>query len=121
MIPKELYRELRESEFPGGMAHACELETSALLYLRGDLVQFEKAARDISFPRTEFFFFDIEVAPPVIFQEWASRNTKTGTSGDPTKATREKGEKFVGAAVERLVRLIKEFRARDIPPRVDHH
>ena len=49
LIPQELLQELRESEFPGGMAHGCELETSVLLHLRGDLVQFEKAKKDINF------------------------------------------------------------------------
>ena len=43
LIPRELFTELRESEFPGGMAHGCELETSVLLYMRPDLVQFDKA------------------------------------------------------------------------------
>jgi len=57
LIPKALLQELRESEFPGGMAHGCELETSVLLYLRGDLVQFEKAKRDINFQPTEFFYW----------------------------------------------------------------
>jgi creatinine amidohydrolase len=103
------------------MAHGCELETSVLLYLRGDLVQFEKATRDINFQSTEFFYWDLAAPSPVFFQEWFSRYSKTGTVGDPTKATREKGQKFVEAVVERMVALLKEFRVREIRPRVDHH
>ena len=121
LIPRELLHALRESEFPGGMAHGCELETSVLLYLRGDLVQFDKARRDINFQATEFFYWDLAAPSPIFFQEWFSRYSKTGTVGDPTKATREKGEKFVHAVVERMVALLKEFRARQIQPRVDHH
>jgi creatinine amidohydrolase len=121
LIPRAVLSELRESEFPGGMAHGCELETSVLLYLRGDLVQFEKAKRDINFQATEFFYWDLAAPSPVFFQEWFSRYSKTGTVGDPTRATREKGEKFVNAVVERMVALLKEFRARKIQPRVDHH
>ena len=121
LIPKALLQELRESEFPGGMAHGCELETSVLLYLRGDLVQFEKAKRDINFQATEFFYWDLAAPSPVFFQEWFSRYSKTGTVGDPTKATKEKGEKFVKAVVDRMVTLLGEFRAREIQPRVDHH
>ena len=121
LIPKALLQELRESEFPGGMAHGCELETSVLLYLRGDLVQFEKAKRDINFQPTEFFYWDLSAPSPVFFQEWFSRYSKTGTVGDPTKATREKGEKFVNAVVDRMVALLTEFRAREIQARVDHH
>ena len=121
LIPRELLRELRESEYPGGMAHGCELETSVLLHLRGDLVQMEKAEKDINFQRTEFFFWDLEGGSPVFFQEWFSRYSKTGTVGDPTKATVEKGEKFVSAVVARMVDLLREFRAREIGKRVDHH
>ena len=121
LIPKELLRELRESEYPGGMAHGCELETSVLLHLRPDLVQMEKAEKDISFQATEFFYWDLQAPSPVFFQEWFSRYSRTGTVGDPTKATAEKGKRFVEAVVERLVTLIREFRAREIQPRVDHH
>ncbi|MEO7650459.1 MAG: creatininase family protein, partial [Bryobacteraceae bacterium] len=121
LIPKELLQELRESEFPGGMAHGCELETSVLLYLRGDLVQMEHAARDINFQRTEFFYWDLQSPSPVVFQEFFSRYSRTGTVGDPTKATRDKGERFVTAVVDRMMALLKEFREREIQPRVDHH
>jgi creatinine amidohydrolase len=121
LIPKELFRELRESEFPGGMAHGCELETSVLLYLRGDLVKMDKAQRDINFQKTEYFYWDLEGGSPVFFQEWFSRYSKTGTVGDPTKASKEKGERFVAPVVDRMVDLIREFRAREIGKRVDHH
>ncbi|HSM76518.1 MAG TPA: creatininase family protein, partial [Bryobacteraceae bacterium] len=99
----------------------CELETSALLYLRPDLVQFEKAERDIGFVRSEFFYWDLQSPSPISFQEWFSRYSRTGTVGDPTKATREKGEKFVTGVVDRMIALIREFRGREIQPRTDHH
>jgi len=121
LIPPQLLRELRESEYPGGMAHACELETSVLMYLRGDLVQLDKMDREINLAPSEFFFWDLETPSRLIYQEWASRNSQTGTFGDPTKATVAKGEKFVNAAVDRLKVLLREFRARELKPRVDHH
>ena len=121
LIPPELLKALRESEYPGGMAHACELETSVLLYLRGDLVQMDKAAKDISFQPSEFFFWDLQGGSPAVFQEWFSRYTKTGVVGDPTKATSDKGRQFVEAVVNRMAALLADFRAREIRPRVDHH
>jgi creatinine amidohydrolase len=121
LIPKSVMSELRESEYPGGMAHGCELETSVLLYLRPDLVQFEKAERDIHFTSSEFFYWDLEQPSPIAFQEWFSRYSKTGTVGDPTKATKDKGEQFVNVVVDRLIALIREFRERKIGARVDHH
>jgi creatinine amidohydrolase len=121
LIPKDLFRELRESEYPGGMAHGCELETSVLLYLRGDLVQMEQAKRDIPVQRSEYFYWDLQAPSPVFFQEFFSRYSKTGTLGDPTKASVDKGQRFVAAVVERLIALIRELRAREILRRVDHH
>jgi creatinine amidohydrolase len=121
LIPRELFTELRESEYPGGMAHGCELETSVLLHLCPDLVQTDKAEKDINFQRTEFFYWDLQSPSPVVFQEWFSRYSKTGTVGDPTLATAEKGRRFTEAVVTRLTALITEFRARTIAPRVDHH
>jgi creatinine amidohydrolase len=121
LIPKDVITAHRESEYPGGMAHGCELETSVLLYLRPDLVQMEKAEKDINFQSTEFFYWDLQNPSPVFFQEWFSRYSRTGTVGDPTKATAAKGEVFVNAVVDRLVSLIREFRAKEIAPRVDHH
>lgn len=121
LIPKELFTELRESEYPGGMAHGCELETSVLLHLCGDLVQMQHATRDIPVQRSEYFYWDLQSPSPVFFQEFFSRYSKTGTSGDPTKATAEKGRRFVEAVVVRMMQLIRELRAREIAPRVDHH
>src|SRR6476646_4706748 len=121
LIPRDLLKELRESEFPGGMAHGCELETSVLLYLRGDLVQMDKAERDMPVQRSEYFYWDLQSPSPVFFQEFFSRYSRTGTLGDPTKASMEKGERFVDSVVERLVALIRELRQREILPRVDHH
>ncbi len=121
LIPRELLSQLRESEFPGGMAHGCELETSVLLYLRPDLVQMDKASKDISFQPTEFFYWDLQAPSPVFFQEWFSRYSRTGTVGDPTLATQEKGQRFVEVVTDRLVALIREFRDRQIAARVDHH
>ena len=49
------------------------------------------------------------------------RRHKAVFDAQQAKATREKGQKFVEAVVERMAALLKEFRAREIRPRVDHH
>ena len=103
------------------MAHGCELETSVLLSLRGDLVQMDKAERDIPVQRSEHFYWDLQSPSRLFFQEFFSRYSRTGTSGDPTKAAVEKGRRFVEAVTAKLAGLIRELRAREIQPRVDNH
>ena len=120
-LGKEIIAEIRESQFPGGLSHACEAETSALLYLRPDLVQMDKAEKDFSAQTSEHIWWDLQTPSPVAFTEWWSRNSKEGVVGDPTLATREKGEKLVEGIAEELARFLKEFRAREIRPRTDHH
>ncbi len=121
IVPKDVWERVRESEFPGGVAHACEIETSMLLYLRPDLVDMSKAVKEIAFQKSRYFWWDLTASSGVTFQEWFSRYTQTGIVGDPTLATREKGEVVVKAAVAALVDLVKDFRERQIAPRVDHH
>jgi len=113
--------DIRESEYPGGMAHACELETSVILHLRPDLVEMSKADRDIDYTPTKYFFWDLQKGPVVHFVETFSCSSATGTKGDPRTATAEKGARVVECAVGNMAELIREFRARAIMPRVDHH
>jgi creatinine amidohydrolase len=113
--------EERESDFPGGMSHGCELETSVLLVLRPDLVDMSLAQKDINFPPSRWFYWDLQKPSPVRFMEHFSRNSKTGTIGDPTLATEAKGRRIIDCVIENLIDLIRDFRARAIAPRVDHH
>lgn len=113
--------EIRESVYPGGLSHACELETSVILHYRPDLVDMSLAEEDISYNVGKYIFWDLQKGAPVKFQEFFSRNSRTGTKGDPTCATADKGRRIVECVVENMVELIREFRAREIAPRVDHH
>ena len=47
--------------------------------------------------------------------------TDSGVLGDATKATADKGEQFLEAAVEGLVDLVRELKANEIPERRDRH
>jgi len=118
----ETLQAIRESEFPGGMSHSCEAETSALLYLRPDLVKMEKAAKHILKNQTEFIQYDLISTAPVAILEPFSRLSETGVQGDPTLATKEKGKIIVEKAAERLAEFIREFKRREISPTPpDHH
>src|SRR5687768_3193890 len=98
-IDKEFLPGWRESYFPGGCAHACELETSAYLYLDGENVRRE-LARDgrITYNEegSDFHWVDLLGAGPAPLTTWTSTYTKEGVMGAADLATAEKGK----AAVE---------------------
>ncbi|MFY0543800.1 creatininase family protein [Brevibacillus sp. H7] len=121
----ELAEQIRESENPGGINHACELETSMYLAIKEELVQMDKAVRDLDkFKTSKYFWLDLVgrgEGRPVIMMPYWSAISETGTLGDPTVATKEKGEKLLAAAVEGLVEFIRIFKERQHHPRVNHH
>jgi creatinine amidohydrolase len=121
VVPREVWERVRQSEFPGGVAHACEIETSMLLYLRPDLVDMSKAVKEIAFQKSKYFWWDLMGSSGIQFQEWFSRYTGTGIVGDPTLATAEKGQAVVEAAVAGIIDLVRDIHQRTIAPRVDHH
>src|SRR4029079_15728264 len=73
LIPKDVMQANITSDYPGGVSHACELETSALLYLRPHLVDMSLAVRDYGFQPTKHMWRDMRVAAPVVFNEVWSR------------------------------------------------
>ena len=110
---------MRESAFPGGMAHACEFETSMYLHIRPDLVDMAKAG-----PREtpsvvgsgRFVSDDLFGSGPVHLVNRWSRVTETGVEGDPRLATAEKGKAFAEESVANLIAFCREFRAYVTPP-----
>ena len=107
----------------GGMSHAGELETSLMLAIRPDLVDMSKAVKDINYPTSKYFprgDFYYPVGPVRMMRYW-SATSKTGIRGDPTLATKEKGERWLEAAVNGLCGIIKDFKGLKILERVDHH
>ncbi len=113
----------RESAWTG---HACELETSIYLAADPDNVQMDKARVDITPYISKHFWADLVNQPPpgyanaVAMTEYWSTVSETGTWGDPTVATAEKGEAILAAASAELVEILHELVARPIRPRVPH-
>ena len=114
----------RESKFPGGCAHACELETSVYLYFDEDNVRMDKIVDgDIAFHKYEsdFQWVDLFAAGPGTPISWTASYSDSGVLGQASLATKEKGKAAVDEASSKFARLITEFRARRKPPRGDHH
>lgn len=116
--------EIRDSSY-GGTSHAGEYETSLYLALRPGLADMSKAVDERS-PLSPSFQTDLlagtnpqgSAASMNIY--WSAR-TASGVMGDATKATKEKGEQFLAAAVDGLIELVREYRATPILPRRDQH
>ncbi len=111
----------RESVYPGGIAHAGELETSVYLHLNGDAVQMEQAQKNFHFPESSFFYHDLNGMGPINMAPWHSMISDDGTVGDPTVASAEKGRRWFDAAVQSMIGLVREFRTWQALPRTDHH
>jgi creatinine amidohydrolase len=110
-----LVEELRESG-PGGMAHACELETSMYLAIDPAAVAMDKAVDERGYPAGEHARMDWTDGPLKLMPWWSSFS-RTGVQGDATKATAEKGERLLRAAAEELAEYVRELRAKPLPVR----
>jgi creatinine amidohydrolase len=120
-LARAVITEARESENPGGMAHAGELETSLYLYLDASRVRMKEAKKEIGLPASQFIWLDLMNSSPVLMMDHWSRFSKGGVVGDPTLASKEKGEKIFEAVVQALIDLVKEFKAYDRGLRQDMH
>ncbi|PKR83428.1 creatininase family protein [Heyndrickxia camelliae] len=80
--------------------HACEIETSYMLYLAEEYVDMSKAlAEDPQIPMSA----DITPTP---WEEF----TSTAVLGNATLATKDKGEKIIEIAIENMIKLIEGAR-----------
>lgn len=121
---REEGKKIRTSDY-GGTSHAGEYETSLYLALRPELVEMEKAV-DERTPLPPSFQNDLlagkraDASVAYLMPHWSTMSV-SGVRGDATKATREKGEQFLEAAVDGLIELVREFKTMTLPPRQDHH
>ncbi len=123
-VDKEFLPRWRQSKFPGGCAHACELETSLYLYLDGDNVRKDQIhSGTISFNEeaSPFLWVDLFAAGPATVISWTSSYSETGVLGEAELATAEKGRLAYEEAVKQLVRFITWFKDRPQDVRRDRH
>jgi creatinine amidohydrolase len=89
-----------------GGTHADEIETSMMLYIAPESVRMKKAARDLN-PHQ----------PGGLTRDPQGKGTysPTGAWGDPTLATREKGQAVVESLVATILKDIEELRQTALP------
>jgi creatinine amidohydrolase len=105
---------------PGGMAHACELETSLYLAIRPDLVQMDRAVTEIPASYTRHVFMDWSDGPLSLMPHWSAL-TESGVTGDAAAGTAEKGRIWLEQAQKEIAEFIAEVAVRPHAPGVDHH
>ncbi len=115
----ELLAQERDSE-PGGMTHACELETSLYLALAPELVQMDKAVREIP-AWSANVWSDWPGSGPLSYMPNWSGLTHSGVVGDATVATADKGRVLLERAREEAAGFIAETSVRRRDPGLDHH
>ena len=100
---REAIREVRETPaVHAAYFHACELETSYMLYLAEEFVDMERAIRDVpAFPEEA----DLTPTP------W-EEITETAVLGDATLATKEKGKRVIDAAVDKMAEILRREQER---------
>lgn len=104
LIP-DVIKETIESEVWG---HACEFETSLALAIYPNRVRTEALRKaEMKEIKLPYVKPGLELAVHVSL-DW-NDYTATGSIGDPTLATREKGEKMVKIAVERMANFLDGF------------
>ncbi len=106
---------------PNGIGHACESETSFMLYKYGGTVRMERAVDRVEeVGAFEHRFVPVDHAvnrienvklsfPPTI-EEYGRDRKVPGVGGAPTLATAEKGEKIYEAIVTNTARFVEEFK-----------
>jgi creatinine amidohydrolase len=119
---------------PGGIGHACEIETSAMLYYEPGLVEMKEAERVVGAKQGKFSFAFHMLDPELDGDRVSIKNTwrefrqgisirmgmlqpkarPSGVEGDPTLATAEKGKRVHEAIVENTVELVERFRRMPI-------
>ncbi len=109
----------RESPL-GGMGHACELETSLMLYLRPGLIHLERAVDEMDFITTPSYKMDwIEGGALIANPPWED-DTRTGAYGAGSLGTAEKGKYWLEVAIAEKVGHVAEIHEQYRRRRIQH-
>ncbi len=89
--------------------HAGEIETSTTLAIRPDLVRVDAARKFV--PKFSSRFLNFTSKRSVGWYARTAKISPKGVLGDPTKASREKGEKIWDLMIKRLVEFVEDLKS----------
>lgn len=120
-LARDLAARIRETPV-GGMAHACEYETSWYLFLNPALVDMARAVPDMLARRSTSLWVDLMAGdgPVALTDDWSRVSNGSGVEGDPTTASAEKGRLYAEEEVGNLIRFCEEFKGMTVTPRRDY-
>jgi creatinine amidohydrolase len=106
-VGKEALRPERHGMKAPEITHACEYETSFMLFLRPDLVQMDRARANE--PVLNSVWHRSDLGRRVKMFRRFHRLTPTGSMGDPTVASTAKGQGMLEGVVNEIVTFLEEF------------
>jgi len=118
---QNMVKDVHNQTFQTPFWHADEAETSVGLYTHPQYVDMSKAAKETSSGMIDSRFIqspsEASMCKPCRFDEGTFsmpeyKDLKLGIIGDATIASRDKGEKYVQAVVERTVEFIQEIKTK---------
>ncbi len=92
--------------------HAGEIETSTTLATRPELVDMDQARRAV--PQFSSQYLDFTSKRGVEWYAYTGSLSKSGVLGDPTKASREKGEQLWALMIRRLVEFVEQLKGMSL-------
>ena len=110
------FTEIRESPL-GGMGHACEMETSIMLAKHPELVDMTKAVRGGPSEERGYLVTDMLKSQPHFLIAEFDELSESGVIGMPDFANAGKGERFLEAAAQGVVRFLDQFAKWDFQTR----
>jgi creatinine amidohydrolase len=115
MPAAEAFGQIRTSE-PGGMGHACEMETSIMAALYPEQVRTDRVADDgpVTRPAEGRRIPDMLRGQPYFMVRNFDELSASGTLGCPTQASAEKGGLFLDAAVEAVSAIVRSFASGEL-------
>lgn len=94
---------------PGGVSHACEMETSIMLHLRPERVRMDRARRDGPEHPSPYRKADMQLAKPVYYVAEFDELSESGVIGHPDLASAEKGKRFLDGIVDEVSAFVADF------------
>ena len=108
----EFIKEWRTS-LPGGIDHACEMETALMLHLFQELVKKEAIKDARWFPETKYLTGDLTIGGVVATAFSLDEISSTGVAGSPEAATALKGQELFDEIILSVAEFWQEFHSWD--------